>query len=68
VCECISPSFLNFFTLANSMIVDEKPRSVKSEVVFWHKVRAQPGAHEGTKTAALQTLGVEGQFNAALQT
>jgi len=34
----------------------------------WHNVRAQPGAYEGTKTAALPTLGIEGQFSAALQT
>jgi hypothetical protein len=39
-----------------------------SNVGCWHKVRAQPGAYEGTKTAALPTLGVEGQFSAALQT
>ena len=35
---------------------------------IWHKVRAHPGAYEGTKTAAMPTLGVEGQFSAALQT
>ena len=34
----------------------------------WHKVRAQPGAFEGTETAALLTLGVEGPFIGALQT
>jgi len=32
------------------------------------KVRAQPRAFEGTKTAALPTLGTEGWFIAALQT
>jgi hypothetical protein len=40
----------------------------KVYVAIWHKVRTQPGAYEGTKTAALPTLGVEGQFSAALQT
>ena len=35
---------------------------------FWHKVCVQPEAIVGTETAALPTLGVEGQFSAALQT
>jgi hypothetical protein len=35
---------------------------------LWYNVRAQLGAFEGTKTAALQTLGIEGRFSAALQT
>jgi hypothetical protein len=34
----------------------------------WHNVRAQPGAYEGTQPGGLPTLGVEGQFSAALQT
>jgi hypothetical protein len=29
---------------------------------LWHKVRAQPGAYEGTKTAALPTLGIKVRF------
>ena len=37
-------------------------------VALWHKVRAQLGPFEGTKTAALPTLGIEGQFSTALQT
>jgi hypothetical protein len=31
-------------------------------VAFWHKVRAQLGAFEGTETAALPTLGINGRF------
>jgi hypothetical protein len=31
-------------------------------VSSWHNVRAQPGAFEGTKAAALPTLGINGQF------
>jgi hypothetical protein len=31
-------------------------------VALWHNVRAQPGAYEGTKTAALPTLGIKGRF------
>jgi hypothetical protein len=36
--------------------------SEASNVGAWHKVRAQPGAYEGTKTAALPTLGIKGRF------
>jgi hypothetical protein len=35
-----------------------KGRNVSS----WHNVRAQLGAFEGTKAAALPTLGIKGQF------
>jgi hypothetical protein len=31
-------------------------------VTSWHNVRAQLGAFEGTKTAALPTLGIKGRF------
>jgi hypothetical protein len=31
-------------------------------VAFWHNVRAQLGPFEGTETAALPTLGINGRF------
>jgi hypothetical protein len=34
----------------------------KGYVESWHKVRAQPGAYEGTETAALPTLIVAFQI------
>jgi hypothetical protein len=32
------------------------------KVASWHNVRAQPEAFEGTKAAALPTLGIKGRF------
>jgi hypothetical protein len=40
----------------------------KGYVESWHNARAQLGVFEGTETAALPTLGIEGRFSAALQT
>ena len=37
--------------------------AASTNVGIWHKVRAQPGAYEGTKTAALPMLGIEGRFS-----
>ncbi len=37
-------------------------------VALWHKACVQPGAFEGTETAALPTLKAECRFIAALQT
>jgi hypothetical protein len=33
-----------------------------ANVALWHNVRAQLGAFEGTKSAALPTLGIKGRF------
>ena len=35
------------------------PLELRDNVVLWHNVRAQLGAFEGTKTAALPTFGPE---------
>ncbi len=42
--------------------------AASTNVGIWHNVRAQVGAFEGTETASLPTLGIEGRFSAALQT
>jgi hypothetical protein len=34
---------------------------------LWHNVRAQPGALEGTETAALPTFGAECRFTIAFK-
>jgi hypothetical protein len=35
---------------------------LEGDVGFWHNVRAQLGAFEGTKAAALPTFGIKGWF------
>jgi hypothetical protein len=37
---------------------------IKRYVAFWHNVRAQLDAFEGTKAAALPTLGIKGRLTA----
>ena len=39
-----------------------KARCIWGYVACWHNVRAQLGPFEGTETAALPTLGINGRF------